>query len=97
MDEPPNQDSLDTIILIGKYVVGGLVAAIGVLWRTVLKNSKDCEAKHERTHGEMVVMAKEVGELKGSISLAKELTPKIDDLSKDVLTALDEIAQNKDT
>jgi hypothetical protein len=63
------------------YAIGAaLVTAIGVLWRIVIKRANDCEQKHEKTQGELLVVTKEVGELKGRVHIAEQIGPKLDEI-----------------
>lgn len=64
------------------YALGtALVGAITILWRVVIKRANDCEAKHEKTTGELMNMKEEVGELRGKVDLARQIGPKIDKLT----------------
>ena len=73
------------LIALITTVGGGLSAAVVVLWRIVLRRAEDCEKKHEQTSKELLEVSKEVGELKGRVSLAEELTPR--------LNAIEEVSQ----
>lgn len=65
------------------YVIGtGLVAAVATLWRIVIKRANDCERKHESTQSKLLEVTGEVGELKGRISIAEQIGPKLDEIHK---------------
>jgi hypothetical protein len=67
------------------YTLGtALVGAIGILWRVVIKRANDCERKHEKTSGDLLIVTKEVGELKGKISIAESLSPKLDQIHQEI-------------
>ena len=67
------------------YTLGtALVGAIGILWRVVIKRANDCERKHEKTSSDLLAVTKEVGELKGKISIAESLSPKLDDIHREI-------------
>lgn len=67
------------------YTLGtALVGAIGILWRVVIKRANDCERKHEKTSSDLLNVTKEVGELKGKISIAESLSPKLDDIHREI-------------
>jgi hypothetical protein len=65
-------------------LVTALVGAVTVLWRIVIKRANDCEAKHEKTSGELLQVTKEVGELKGRIHLAEKIVPKLDSIHEKI-------------
>lgn len=59
--------------------IGGLVGALGYLWRLIVKRqdktetmllerAQDCETKHEKTQETLLSMAAEVGKMQGTIS-----------------------------
>jgi hypothetical protein len=63
------------------YAIGAaLVGAIGTLWRIVIRRAHECEKKHEKTQGELLVVTKEVGELKGRVQIAEQIGPKLDSI-----------------
>ena len=65
------------------YAIGtGLVAAVATLWRIVIKRANDCERKHESTQKDLLRVTGEVGELKGRISIAEQIGPKLDEIHK---------------
>ena len=65
------------------YAIGtGLVAAVATLWRIVIKRANDCERKHENTQKDLLRVTGEVGELKGRISIAEQIGPKLDEIHK---------------
>ena len=67
------------------YTLGtALVGAIAILWRVVIKRANDCERKHEKTSGDLLIVTKEVGELKGKISIAESLSPKLDEIHQEI-------------
>lgn len=67
------------------YTLGsGLVGAIAILWRVVIKRANDCERKHEKTSSDLLMVTKEVGELKGKISIAESLSPKLDKIHDEI-------------
>jgi|DEB0MinimDraft_6_1074348.scaffolds.fasta_scaffold08796_6 hypothetical protein len=67
------------------YALGtALVGAITILWRVVIKRANDCERKHEKTSGDLLIVTKEVGELKGKISIAENLSPKLDQIHQEI-------------
>ena len=67
------------------YALGtGLVGAITILWRVVIKRANDCESKHEKTSGDLLIVTKEVGELKGKISIAENLSPKLEQIHQEI-------------
>lgn len=67
------------------YTLGtALVGAIGILWRVVIKRANDCERKHEKTSADLLIVTKEVGELKGKISIAESLSPKLDQIHQEI-------------
>jgi len=67
------------------YTLGtALVGAITILWRVVIKRANDCERKHEKTSSDLLAVTKEVGELKGKISIAESLSPKLDEIHQEI-------------
>jgi len=67
------------------YTLGtALVGAITILWRVVIKRANDCERKHEKTSSDLLAVTKEVGELKGKISIAENLSPKLDQIHSEI-------------
>jgi len=67
------------------YTLGtALVGAITILWRVVIKRANDCERKHEKTSNDLLIVTKEVGELKGKISIAESLSPKLDQIHQEI-------------
>ena len=67
------------------YTLGtALVGAIAILWRVVIKRANDCERKHEKTSGDLLIVTKEVGELKGKISIAESLSPKLEQIHREI-------------
>lgn len=61
-----------------------LTSAVVALWRRVTSHSDKCEKQHEESRKTVLNLSSEVGELKGQISIAKDLSPKIDNLTKAV-------------
>lgn len=66
-------------------VTGGLVAAIGVLWKTLQGKNDKLEKKQDDTTEKLVSLSKEVGELRGRVGLAEELKPEIRRLHEEFL------------
>lgn len=80
------------------YGIGAaLVGAIGTLWRIVIKRANDCEAKHEKTQGELLVVTKEVGELKGRVQIAEQIGPKLEAIHRAVRTSEDHHSVSEDS
>ncbi len=78
--------------------LGTLATVIGILWKVNQGNAvkiekrADCiEKKNDENTKVMLDMRQEIGEMKGEISLAKQVIPKIDDLHEDFLTAYPDI------
>ncbi|MGJ8677235.1 MAG: hypothetical protein ACSHX0_06940 [Akkermansiaceae bacterium] len=91
----------DAIWIFGGIVLTALVSVVGVLWKIVLKSKDDSEkskikleAKYEDSQEEHKVILKEVGELKGRIHFAEELSPKITNIEALTRQVLEEVTKN---
>lgn len=80
--------SESTILTIGGTVCTALIGAIATLWKDHVRSKAkseerylQCEERHNKTQIELLHVTEEVGELKGSIHLAREIGPKLEALS----------------
>lgn len=65
------------------YAIGAsLVGAVATLWRIVIKRATECERKHESTQNQLLGVTEELGELKGRVSIAEQIGPKLDAIHK---------------
>jgi len=63
-------------------VTGGVLVALGILWKMVITRAKECEVKHEKAQTGLLNVTREVGELKGRVYIAEQLAPKLDELTE---------------
>lgn len=81
-------------LTIGTGVITVLCAAVGTLWKYVMAKAEKCERKHEDTQCELLKVTKEVGELKGKVDLAVQVSPrmrKIEDIAEETLEEIKKI------
>lgn len=74
----------ETILEILAVVASALAAAIGALWRHLLKTQKahssgiekkleECEKKHEKGTEQLIALSEQVGQLKGAGEIADQI------------------------
>ena len=72
-----------------------LTGAIGALWKIVMNRANECEAEHKITRAALLENTKEVGQLKGQIGIAKEVSPQLKNIEKLTKEVLEEVTQKK--
>jgi hypothetical protein len=82
----------ETTLLISALTV--LAGVIGLFWKIIHSNHRETkergdklEVKLEKNNEQLISLTDEMGELKGRVSLAEEVSPKLDTIS-DGITAL---------
>lgn len=84
---------IDALITVAGAIGVTLTGAIGVLWKIVMNRANECEAEHKITRAALLENVKEVGELKGQIGIAKEVSPQLKNIEKLTKEVLEEVTQ----
>ena len=85
-----NTNAMDSssIVPIMAAATTGLTGAVAALWKHQVNQSDKIEKRHYEALDHINKLSSEVGELRGRIHIAEELTPKIDALAEQVIQAL---------
>lgn len=79
----------DTTLLLS--ALAALSTVIAIFWRIIQSNHRETkdrsdklEIKLETNNSQLISLTDEMGELKGRVSLAEEVTPKLDSIAKGI-------------
>tara|TARA_R100001463_G_scaffold10301_1_gene30216 strand:- start:2176 stop:2484 length:309 start_codon:yes stop_codon:yes gene_type:complete len=89
-----------TPLLISALTV--LAGVIGLFWKIIHSNHRETkergdklEVKLETNNSQLISLTDEMGELKGRVSLAEEVSPKLDSLAKGIDDLSAQLVRNK--
>ena len=79
-----------SIVPIMAAATTGLTGAVAALWKHHIKQSDKIEKRHYEALDKITQLNSEVGELRGRVHVAEQITPKIDALAEQVIQTLND-------